>query len=645
MPIHLLLYLEKKIRSYLLCLPRKIKQIIAYSADLILSIFAVWFAFYLRTGEFLYLFNQYNGYDFISANLITVIVFTPLFIINGMYKSAFRFVSGMALLNIFRAFLVYSLCYSLLVTLISFQGIPRTLGIIQPLVFFVLVALSRLFVRLWLGQMLSSLLRKKSLPKAIIYGAGQTGRDLSQSLTKSGDFEVIGFVDDDIHLHGSRIFGLKVSKPENLKSIVSENGISHVLLAMPNIKNPRFAQIVESLSGLKVSVKTIPSASDIVLQRKEIKQIRELTIDEVLGREAVHPFKDLLTKDIYYKNVLVTGAGGSIGSELSRIILENKPKTILLLEHNEYSLYSIEKELLQLGKNFADMPTIVPILGSVNDLDWLERVLKTYKPNTIYHAAAYKHVGLVEQNVLAGIRNNTLATLDFAELASELNIEKFVLVSTDKAVRPTSIMGASKRLAELSVLNLAAGNVATTFAIVRFGNVLNSSGSVVPLFQEQIDRGGPVTVTDMRVTRYFMTINEAASLVIQSGAIADSLKCKERESPIFLLDMGNPIKIYDLAVKMIELSGRSLGNSKTENNNNCEIIFTGLKPGEKLTEELLIEDASFSTVHPKIKQANEATDFPGELPSLIGGLRSCVENHNTIEAVKLLQKSKILVKS
>jgi FlaA1/EpsC-like NDP-sugar epimerase len=406
--------------------------------------------------------------------------------------------------------------------------------------------------------------------------------------------QVAGFLDDDVRLHGSRLVGHRIYNPDSLVDIVSALDISGILLAIPSASRYRRNQIIQLALEAKVSIETLPSMSDLASGKVGTQDLRSLDIDDLLGRESVVPNADLLLKNSYQKIVMITGAGGSIGSELCRQIIEQQPKVLLLLDHNEFALYKIHQDLInRLEKSKSSEQTkILPLLGSVIDANRVRLIVSEYKPHIIYHAAAYKHVPLVESNAIEGVKNNTLGTLVVAQIAGELGVPNFILISTDKAVRPTNIMGASKRIAEMILQALAQITPSTHFAMVRFGNVLDSSGSVVPKFRQQIKDGGPVTVTDFRVTRYFMTIPEAAQLVIQAGALAD-------QGEVFLLDMGESVKIIDLARRMIELSGLDVKDEKNPDGD-IEITEIGLRPGEKLYEELLIGDSPLSTEHPEI---------------------------------------------
>jgi FlaA1/EpsC-like NDP-sugar epimerase len=466
------------------------------------------------------------------------------------------------------------------------------------------------------------------MPPALIYGAGSAGRQLAAALANSPEMRVVGFLDDDDRLHGNELNGIPIYNPADLAEVLPTLSVTDVLLALPSVSRARRNEVLNALKPHKLAVRTLPALADIVTGKVGLSDLRELDIDDLLGRDPVKPHGLLLNLNTHRKTVLVTGAGGSIGSELCRQILRLAPKVLLLVDVSEYSLYQIHQELLQTLKGtpeeMTDDPVVlvesgqinapghtelVPLLASVGDEVRMHEIMDTWQPDTVYHAAAYKHVPLVEHNPAEGIRNNVWGTWVCAEAAARNGVRNFVLISTDKAVRPTNIMGASKRLAEMVLQALADANLAviaqggrppstrTCFSMVRFGNVLGSSGSVVPLFREQIRSGGPVTLTHPEITRYFMTIPEAAQLVIQAGAMGTG-------GDVFVLDMGQSVKIRDLAMRMIELSGLSV-KDELHPNGDIEIAITGLRPGEKLFEELLIGDNPQKTQHPRIMKAHE----------------------------------------
>lgn len=594
-----------------LTLPRMVKRIVAVIVDLSLCLFTVWLAYALRLGEFISFTGQSQwAPGAVWAAAIAIGLALPVFVVSGLYRAIFRYSGWPALLAVARAIGIYGLVYASIFTVIGLSGVPRTIGIIQPILLLLFVGASRALARVWLGDQYLNILKYVSRPKALIYGVGQTGRLLASALMNSPEMQVVGFLDDDDRLHGHVLNGLPVYNPGDLAELVQSLNISDVLLAMPGITRHRRNEILSQIRDARVLVRTLPSMSDLIHGKVSIADLRELDVDDLLGREPVKPNHILLAKNILNKVVLVTGAGGSIGSELCRQILAIRPTILLLVEQNEFALYLIHQELEK--KLVRREITLVPLLASVKDEERMSEIISTWHPDTIYHAAAYKHVPLVEHNPAEGIRNNVLGTLSLARAAEENRVSDFVLISTDKAVRPTNIMGASKRLAEMVLQALANKGSGTRFSMVRFGNVLDSSGSVVPRFRQQIREGGPITLTHPEITRYFMTIPEAAQLVIQAGAMA-------RGGGVFVLDMGESVRIIDLARRMVELSGLQIKNEQNPEGD-IEIVVTGLRPGEKLYEELLIGNNPELTSHPRIMRAQEEyipwTELEGKLNAL-----------------------------
>ena len=580
----------KSAASEVIALPRLAKVLVVLFTDSALCIFTVWFAFYLRLGEFVSL----SGPAF-SAAIASIAIALPVFIISGLYRAIFRYSGWPALMTVNKAAAVYGLIYAALFTAIGFQGVPRTVGLIQPILLVFAVGGSRALARFWLGGIYQSQLKLADLPKVLIYGAGSAGRQLAAAMNNSHEMRVVGFLDDDDRLHGHVLNGQPIFSPADLPSLVLSLKVSDVLLALPSMNRKRRIEILEQIRIAHVSVRTLPSVTELAQGKVTTSDLRDLDIDDLLGRESVAPNHILLGKNITDKVVLVSGAGGSIGSELCRQIMQLAPKELLLIEQSEFALYEIHQELHLKIENTAIR--LVPLLASVRDAERMREIMSTWKPDTVYHAAAYKHVPLVEHNPAEGVKNNVMGTLTIARAAAEHQVADFVLISTDKAVRPTNIMGASKRLAEMVLQGLAGNASSTKFTMVRFGNVLGSSGSVVPKFRQQIRDGGPITLTHADVTRYFMTIPEAAQLVIQAGAMAQG-------GDVFVLDMGEPVKIMDLARRIIELSGLTLRDDVNPEGD-IEIEVTGLRPGEKLYEELLIGDNPQPTSHPRIMKARE----------------------------------------
>ena len=634
-------------KQSLLNLPRPVKKGLVMICDVFICIFSVWLAFKLRLDEWLY----FQGHQWLFLIAAIGLSF-PLFVIFGLYRAIFRYIGTVAFVSITRVFIIYTGVIFSVFSLIGVDGVPRAIGVIQPILLFIGIGASRYCVRHWLGginHIQKSLLHAQ--PIALIYGAGSAGRQLASSLSINNDMVVKGFIDDDPRLHGSTINGVAVYSSSDLEDLIHGLEITDVLLAIPSANPPRRGEIISSLNGCGVRVRTLPSLLDIASGRVRISDLHDLDMNDLLGRAVVPPKIELLKKNIQNQTVLVTGAGGSIGGELCRQIIKFSPKSLILVDSSEHSLYLIYEELKksikgcdnnyltaavdEVASSFdRDLPiNLVPCLASVRDNDLLFGVFRCYQPNTVFHAAAYKHVPLVEQNPAEGIRNNVFGTFTCAQVSLACGVSQFILVSTDKAVRPTNVMGASKRIAELILQAMAEvaakGDYVTNFSMVRFGNVLGSSGSVAPLFSEQIAAGGPITLTHHEVTRYFMTIPEAAQLVIQASAMAEG-------GDVFVLDMGEPVRIYDLAVKMIFLSGLLL---KDENHphGDIEIKITGLRPGEKLYEELLIGNNPQLTAHPKIMKAHEEFLLWDELQTELEKLSLALDGGDT-EFIKVVLK-------
>lgn len=577
----------------ILGIPRPAKRGIVLMVDASLCVLSVWLAYYLRLGEWVKL----SGEEFWKpqwAVLGSLALALPLFVISGFYRAIFRYSGLTALMTVIKAIAIYCLMYASIFTAVGLPGVPRTVGLIQPMLLLILVGASRMLARFWLGGHYHNQLKLAALPKVLIYGAGNAGRQLAAAMANSHQMRVAGFLDDDDRLHGHMLNGLPIYGPDDLPSLVASTQITTVLLAVPSASRRRRNEMIEQMLRAHVQVRTLPSVSELAQGTVSTSDLRELDIDDLLGREPVAPNHILLGKTISDKVVLVTGAGGSIGRELCRQIIALSPARLVLLEQSEFALYEIHQELMEKVEAGCEL---VPLLGSVRDRATMTDILGRVKPHTVFHAAAYKHVPLVEHNVVEGLRNNTFGTLVAAQVAAEQGVGDFVLISTDKAVRPTNVMGASKRLAEMVLQALAAGGHTTRFSMVRFGNVLGSSGSVVPKFRRQILDGGPITLTHEDMTRYFMTIPEAAQLVIQAGAMA-------KGGDVFVLDMGEPVKILDLATRMVELSGLEIKDDDHPEGD-IEIEVTGLRPGEKLFEELLIGDNARPTSHPRIMKAHE----------------------------------------
>jgi FlaA1/EpsC-like NDP-sugar epimerase len=618
----------------MLALPRWAKRFLVLALDTALCVLTVWLAFCLRLGDFITLSDSMV---WVVAAAVAVGIALPIFVVSGLYRAIFRYSGWPALMAVARAVSVYGLLYASVFTAVGVAGVPRTVGIIQPMLLLLFVGASRALARVWLGDQYLSILKRASRPKVLIYGAGTTGRQLAAAMANSHEMQVAGFLDDDDRLHGHVLNGRPIYKPADMDNLVTALNIRSVLLAMPSLSRRRRNEILSQVRSARVAVRTLPSVNDLAQGKVSISDLRELDIDDLLGREPVAPSHILLAKSIVGKVVLVTGAGGSIGSELCRQILAVAPAKLLLIEQSEFALYAIHQELEDrlAALDDATPPVLVPLLASVQDDDRMREIMSTWHTDTVYHAAAYKHVPLVEHNPAAGIKNNVLGTLRTALAAAENGVTDFVLVSTDKAVRPTNVMGASKRLAEMALQALAAnhagtaGTSGTKFSMVRFGNVLGSSGSVVPKFRQQIRGGGPITLTHPDVARYFMTIPEAAQLVIQAGAMA-------KGGDVFVLDMGQPVKIMDLARRMVELSGLAVKDEQNPDGD-IEITVTGMRPGEKLNEELLIGDNPKPTVHPRIMKAHEEFIPWAEFEARINALEIAL-NVNDVDVIRLMMQ-------
>ena len=618
-----------RLSNIILSLPRSIKRLLVFAVDVGLSCLSVWLALYLRLGFFVSFSAQT-----IWAVIASVMLVLPIFVVCGLYRAIFRYSGLSAMVSVGRAMLLYGLAFSAIFTLWTVEGIPRTVGLIQPMLLLLLVGASRAVARLWLGGMYQKQLRKAFLPQALIYGAGDAGRQLASAMANSPEIRIVGFLDDDERLHGNLLNNLPVYNPADLAEVISDVPVTDVLLALPSVSRNRRNKILMELNHYNVAVRTLPGLSDLATGKLRLSDVRDLDIDDLLGREPVKPNDLLLNQNTHGKIVLVTGAGGSIGSELCRQIIKSKPKQLLLVDMCEFALYQIHQELqatllrddprwekflitgtvnresnLRSDEPQVPFVQVVPLLASVCDSERMQRIMETWRPETVYHAAAYKHVPMVEHNLAEGVRNNIWGTRVCAEAAMRNRVRNFVLISTDKAVRPTNVMGATKRLAEMVLqalsgvdpsIRIQTGNASsnrTIFSMVRFGNVLGSSGSVVPTFREQVKNGGPITLTHVDITRYFMTIPEAAQLVIQAGAMGQG-------GDVFVLDMGQPVKIIDLARRVVELSGLTVRDSMHPDGD-IELAVTGLRPGEKLYEELLIGDNPEPTEHPCIMKAHE----------------------------------------
>jgi len=605
------------VRVFLVALPRRQKRLIQVATDVVLIWVALWLAFIVRLGiEDIYDPVKEHFWLFLSAPVVAI----PLFIRFGMYRAVMRYFGNDALIAIIKAVSLSSLILAVVVFWYSNHQavVPRSIifnywWLSLVIIVGLRLAMRQYFMGDWFSgaQHIPFTNRDDGLTKVAVYGAGTAGNQLVAALRMGRMMRPVAFIDDDSSIADRVISGLQVFNPENIQQMIDVTGAQEILLAIPSTSRARRRDILSRLEGFPLHVRSVPAFMDLASGRVKVDDIQEVDIADLLGRDAVPAQEELLERCIKRQSVLVTGAGGSIGSELCRQIVALAPTTLLLFDHSEFNLYSILSELEQRIARESLPVRLVPILGSVRNQQQLLDVMKSWHVDTVYHAAAYKHVPMVEHNIAEGMLNNVMGTLNTAQAALQAGVASFVLISTDKAVRPTNIMGSTKRLAEMTLQALSRepapvmfgdnSNVSrvnkTRFTMVRFGNVLGSSGSVIPLFHKQIKSGGPLTVTHPKITRYFMTIAEAAQLVIQAGAMGQG-------GDVFVLDMGEPVKIVELAEKMIHLSGLSV-RSERNPQGDIAIEFTGLRPGEKLYEELLIGDNVDATQHPMIMSAHE----------------------------------------
>jgi FlaA1/EpsC-like NDP-sugar epimerase len=615
---------NKDFSKYLFGLHRYIKKVLAITIDIILCVFAIWLAFYIRLEEFI-LLKDIN-YNII---LLSVTLVLPIFWVFGVYRTLFRY-AGLSILNtIGLSTFVYGLVYFLIIAIYGIKDVPRSIGILHPILLFVGVLSSRFFVKFLLTGTFGRSGDEQKKENILIYGAGSAGKQLLMSLENNTLYKVVGFLDDNPQLHSQNLLGQKIYNPKKINYLKQNKDVSLVLFAIPSINKFKKNEIIKDFNKEKLIVKSLPNVNDIIDEKISISTIKDFLADDLLIRDPVKPDQTLLNKNIKLKSVLVTGAGGTIGSELCRQIIKLNPKQLVLLELNEFDLYNTHNELIELNENLK----IIPLLSNIQDQKKLEKIIETFKIDTIYHTAAYKHVPLVEANICEGVRNNVFGTLSVTKASINQKVQNLVLISSDKAVRPTNIMGASKRLAELCMQSLHNANdkINTNFSIVRFGNVINSSGSAIPKFRKQIKEGGPVTLTHPDVTRYFMTIPEASQLVIQAGALG-------KNAEVFLLDMGESVKIIDLIKRMINFSGLSIRDKDNEDGD-IEIKITGLRPGEKLYEELLIGDNPQKTIHPKIKMTDEPLIPLNQLEKSLDQLSNLLNKHQAAEVKKFLEKT------
>ena len=647
------------------------RQILAMGMDVLCAWLALWLAICLRLDLWALPYSE-QSFTYLLAPLLAL----PIMVKWGLYRAIFRYTGFSAMLTTVQAIALYGVLFGAYVIFVGNPThVPRSIAVLQPLLFLLLVGGNRAFIRALFAYGESHGTRQQG--RLLIYGAGDTGIQTAAAIASARQFTLIGFIDNDPRKIGRSINGLEIWSERNLAQIVQDSAVTDILLAIPSMERSERNAIIQSLRDLAVHVRSVPNMAALTSGMAVVQQFQELDVEDLLGRDPVAPVPALIERNIRQQVVLVTGAGGSIGSELCRQIVQQAPLCLLLLENSEFALYQIEQELRALAATQPQPPTIVALLGDVRDLHRMRQIVRTWQPATIYHAAAYKHVPMVERNPVQGISNNVFGTLTVARTALEAGVPHCILISTDKAVRPTNIMGASKRLAELCLQALAsyqpnqqqpnqqqpncsqpdfalldanasqmpptqaapattppaqtaAQQPRTCFSMVRFGNVLGSSGSVVPLFRQQIAHGGPITLTHAEVTRYFMTIPEAAQLVLQAGAMAQG-------GDVFVLDMGEPVKISELARQMVMLSGFTVRDA-AHPHGDIALHITGLRPGEKLYEELLIGDNPQPTEHPRIMRAQEASIAWEQLQSHLVQLQAMMQDNNMQGITSLLQQ-------
>jgi FlaA1/EpsC-like NDP-sugar epimerase len=610
----------KNIIENFISLNRYTKRGLVILMDTFFCVLTLWLAFYLRLEEFV-LFKEIG----LTPILITIFLPISIFWVTGLYQTIFRYAGLSIISTALLSVTVYGLFFFSIISLYGIKDVPRSIGVIQPILLFIFLITSRFFIKyLFKGVVSTSVDDKLNI---LIYGAGVAGRQLFISLEGNKKFQVLGFLDDDPQMHAQYLFGQKIFDPKYLGHLKQNKKIKLILIAIPSLNKNKKNEIIKKISNYQIPIKTLPNLSDIINDKLSFSDVKDFLIEDLLDREIVAPNYELLRKNIESKIVLVTGAGGTIGAELSKQALKLKPKKIILFELNEFALFKIYEELNLLNKNLE----IIPLLGNILDQKKLEKIFKTFKVDTLYHAAAYKHVPLVEGNICEGVRNNILGTLSIVKASINEKVKNLVLISSDKAVRPTNIMGASKRFAELCLQVHKNKSQLTNFSIVRFGNVLASSGSVIPKFKQQILDGGPLTLTHNDVTRYFMTVSEAAELVIQAGALS-------KNAEVFVLDMGKSIKIKDMIIKMINLSGQKL-KDKDNLNGDIEVKVIGLRPGEKLYEELLIGENPKKTIHPKIQKINEPSMSYVQFEKYIDELKIQLDAQNPEQVKKILDRA------
>jgi len=604
----------------ILNLPRQHKRLLMLAADLMMVPFALWTAFSLRFGT-----PDVDVYPFLVLYTSVLVIAIPVFIKLGLYRAVVRYMGPQAMLAVIKGVSLVTVALMIITLMLRIQGVPRSVFAIFWLLAICYVGGSRFIVRAYFHWLVEGVAGRSIV---VVYGAGAAGMQLASALKHDANYIPAAYLDDSEALQGTIINGLRVYAPQALEKLINDHNVTDVLLALPSASLSVRRKIISQLELLPVHVRTLPTMPELVAGKVSLDAVEEVDVDDLLGRDSVEPNEELLAACVTGKVIAVTGAGGTIGSELCRQIVKLNPQILLLFEVSEYALYAIENELRD-ASYFESTIELVPVLGSVQDEELLYKIFQNYHVGVVFHAAAYKHVPLVEHNIVSGIRNNVMGTLAMARAAARANVSSVTLISTDKAVRPTNVMGASKRLAELVLQALAEEYSGTCYSMVRFGNVLGSSGSVVPVFRKQIAEGGPVTVTHPEIYRYFMTISEAALLVVQASALA-------KGGDVFVLDMGEPVNISDLARKMIRLMGLEVKESSS-GEGNITIQYTGLRPGEKLKEELLIEGNLIGSDHPKILWTEESSMAWLELEAMLNRLGVACQNYDyeTIKEILL----------
>ena len=611
-------------------LNKSTKVTIMISTDILILLFSIYLAYSLRWESYIY----FPDSKIIVAFILGPVIGIPIFYFFGFYKVVVRFMGFESLSPILKATFIYSLLWTISVEIIDIYAFPRSMGIIAYLIITLLIFFSRIFA-IWL---ITSSVSKPEMQthKVAIYGAGSAGNKLLSLLSQNKEYKVSAFIDDDKSLTNRKLKGINIYSFKSIKSLIDSKNVTSIYIAIPSLSNARKKEIIKNLISFNIQIKILPSINDLISGDFVLKDLQEPQIEDLLGRDEVVIDNKLLNDNTENKSILVTGAGGSVGSEICRQVIKLKPKAIILLENNEYSLYKIHQTLLDLCQKFTNRTNVIAVLGSVCDKELVTKTIKENNVQTLYHAAAYKHVPILESNIIAGIQNNIFGTINCANIAKNQCIENFILISTDKAVNPTSLMGATKRVSEAYIQSIAFRQnnkkKECTFNIVRFGNVLDSSGSVMPLFKKQIKSGGPITVTSKEITRYFMTIPEAAQLVIQAASLKGSGK-------IFVLNMGKPIKILDLAKKMADLSGLNVVERVT-GYNQIEIKIIGLREGEKNFEELYYGKLK-NTIHPKINEEVYNINNDIDFDKMISDLQKVITHGDSEEAKKIVF-SKIL---